>query len=110
MKGGGFAPETVAVAPTSTVVVEVDTRAASIFTLFVENLDASQTFSGAIERWMVAGQTPAPQVSDEFTSISAGASVMADLDVRGTSYIRLVGTFSGAGGNVSVSGADRRQP
>jgi hypothetical protein len=32
---------------------------------------------------------------------------MADLDVSGTAFIRLVGLMDGAGGNVSVSGADR---
>jgi len=108
MKVGGFPPETVAVAPTSTVAVECDVRNASRLALFVANLDGSQTFSGTIERWMVTGQTPAASTIGDFASVGPGVSVMADLDVSCTSYIRLVGTMSGAGGNVSVSGADRR--
>ena len=46
MKRGGFEPETVSVAPTSTTVVEVDVRAAKTLTLYVKNLDGTQTFAG----------------------------------------------------------------
>lgn len=107
MKRGGFEPETVAVAPTSTTIAEVDTRTSSLLTLHVTNLDGSETFSGTIERRQYASQAWATSTIGDFASIGPGDAVMADLDVSGTAYVRLVGTMSGAGGNVSVSGADR---
>jgi hypothetical protein len=107
MKRGGFEPETVAVAPTSTTVVEVDTRTASTLTLHVTNLDATQTFSGTIERRQYDGQAWAASSLGDFAAVGPETAVMADLDVSGTAFIRLVGLMDGAGGNVSVSGADR---
>ena len=107
MKRGGFEPETVAVAPTSTTIVEVDTRTASTLTLHVTNLDGTQTFAGTIERRQFAGQTWAQSPIGDFAAIGPGDAVMADLDVSGTAFVRLVGTMDGAGGDVSVSGADR---
>lgn len=107
MKRGGFAPETVAVAPTSTVVVEVDTRQLSTLSLYVHNTDATQTFSGTIQRRMTPEQDWAPSSFGDFASVGPDVAVMADLDVATTAYLRLVGTMDGAGGDVSVSGADR---
>ena len=94
-------------APTTTTVVTVDTRNSSVLSLYVANLDGSQTFSGTIERRQYDTQTFAPSTFGDFASVGAGVAVMADLDVRGTAEVRLVGIMDGAGGNISVSGADR---
>ena len=107
MKSGGFKPETVTVASTSTLVVEVDVRNSQRFALYVENLDPAQTFAGTLERYMVSGQTPAPSSQPDLSAVEPGEAVMADIDTSCTAYLRLVGTMSGAGGDVSVSGADR---
>lgn len=107
MKNGGFGPETVAVAPTSTTVVDVDVRHVSVYALYLKNLDGTQTFSGTVKRYMVTGQTPAPTPEADFSSVAPGEAAFASLDVRGTAFLSIVGTMSGAGGNVSISGSDR---
>lgn len=106
-KSGGFGPETVAVAPTSTTVADIDVRGITRFALYVKNLDGAQTFAGDVYQYMVSGQTPALLSVPDFASVAAGEAAMASIDVRGVTFIRLVGTMSGAGGNVSVSGSDR---
>ncbi len=109
MKRGGFDSETVAVLPTSTTVVEVDTRGSELYTLYVYN-GTDQLLTGAIERYMATGQVPAPTaIGADLATVPAGQSRMADLDVSGTRFIRYVAYFDGAGGNVTVSGADRRK-
>ncbi len=96
-------PVIVAVGPTTTTVLEADTRFVEDLAVQVTNLDATQTFTGSVTRrtWQetVFSTSPLP----DFEVVPPGASVMADLDVRGSAVTRLVGTMSGAGGNVQVS-------
>jgi hypothetical protein len=91
-----------AVAPTSTVVVELDVREVEWVTMQLDNRDAAQTFSGAIERRQSPQAEWAPSTLSDFADVGPLTSVVADLDVSGTGYLRLVGVMSGAGGNVAT--------
>ena len=103
-----YAPTTVLVAPTTTTVAYFDTRFDEILTVQVENLDATQTFAGTIQRRLDAGNGWAvSDASDYFATVGPLGAVVADLDARGTSELRLVGTMSGAGGNVRVTARRR---
>lgn len=97
----------VAVAPTSTLLGEWDTKRDELLTVQLENLDASQTCSATVHRKVSGASGYAVSTLGDFSSIAALDSVCADLDVRGTASIRIYATMSGAGGNVRVS-ADRR--
>lgn len=105
--------EVVAVGPTSTVVWSGDVRSDEWLSMQVDNLDATQTFTGTIERRLATSQGWATSTIGDFASIQpAGTvdpttgvpldSVTADLDIRATGYLRLVGQMSGAGGDVAV--------
>jgi hypothetical protein len=91
-----------AVAPTSTVVVELDVREAEWVTMQLDNRDASQTFNGTIERRQSPQAEWAPSTLSDFSGVGPLSSVVADLDVSGTGFMRLVGTMSGAGGDVAT--------
>lgn len=99
------AATTVAVAPTETTILSVsrDTlRGAKRLTVGVENLDATQSFTGAVYRRMSGMTAWAQSPLADFASILAGAAVVADLDVEGTDELEVRGTMSGAGGDVLV--------
>lgn len=96
-------PEVVTVAPTTTTVLEVDTRYITNLAVQISNLDGTQTFVGAVQRRTYGETNWATSTLPDFDSIAAGQSVMADLDVKGTAVLRIVGTMSGAGGDVQVS-------
>lgn len=97
-------PITVAtVAPTTTVVFEAQVWGAHSATLQLDNLDATQVFSGVIQRKMRLESAWADSTLGDFEAVGPLAGVVADLDVSGTGYIRLVGTMSGAGGDVAWS-------
>lgn len=101
---------TVAVAPTSTTVVSWNrTQLGSTkrVTVYLANLDGSQTFVGQVERRMANSTVWAVSTLGDFASVAAGTAVMADLDVEGSDEVRITGTMSGAGGDVSV-GATRK--
>ena len=72
-------------------------------TLQVDNLDATQTFVGQIERRQSEEMAWSVSTIGDFAEIPASGSVTADLDVVGTGFIRLVGTMSGAGGDVAIA-------
>lgn len=94
---------TVSVAPTSTLIVELDVRGCSRATLQVDNLDASQTFAGVIQRRVNTAGDWSPSTLGDYAEVGPLQSVTTDLDVDGTGYIRLVGSMSGAGGDVAYS-------
>lgn len=94
---------TVTVAPTATIVFEAQVWGANSATLQIDNLDASQTFSGVIQRKMREESAWADSTLGDFEAVGPLAAVVADLDVSGTGFIRLVGTMSGAGGDVAWS-------
>lgn len=103
-----LAPTTVAVAPTTTVVATFDLGAfAGQLTVQLDNLDLSQTFVGVVQRRLDSAHAWADSELADFSSIAAGSSICADLDTSGTRYLRLVGTMSGAGGDVLVSARRR---
>ena len=90
----------VSVAPTDTVVITANVRSVARASLQVDNLDGAQTFAGTIERRVADTGAWAPSTLGDFSIVAAGPSVMADVDVAGTADSRLVGTMSGAGGDV----------
>ena len=73
----------------------------------LDNLDLSQTFVGTVQRRLDALHGWADSAILAFSDVPAGVSVCVDLDTKGTRYLRLVGTMSGAGGNVRVSARRR---
>lgn len=103
----------VAVGTTSTVVWTGDVRSDEWLSMQVSNLDATQTFTGTIERRLSEAQGWSTSTIGDFASIPAAGSVdpttgvpldsvTADLDIRATGFLRLVGQMSGAGGDVAV--------
>lgn len=96
-------PVQVSVAPTTTTVLVLDVRYVEQVAVQVTNLDGTQTFDGIVERKTFQETAYAPSTMPDFQGLAPGASVMADIDCRGSAYLRLVGTMSGAGGNVRVS-------
>lgn len=96
-------PVTVAVLPATGPVVTWDTHYEDILTVQVDNLDATQNFSGTIQRRLTDAMEWAAAAIADFSNVLPGASVVADLDVRGTNALRLVGSMDGAGGDVRVA-------
>lgn len=105
--------EVVAVGPTSAVVWSGDVRSDEWLCVQVDNLDAVQTFIGTVERRLSTQQGWSTSTIGDFAAIQpAGTvdpttgvpldSVTADLDIRATGYLRLVGQMSGGGGDVAV--------
>lgn len=104
---------TVAVAPTATTVWSGDVRRHGLVTVQVQNLDATQTFSGSLLRkvagalgWSTSTMGDLASISPAGTLDGAGNpldSVTVDVDVEGTAELAVVGFMSGAGGDVSVS-------
>lgn len=101
---------TVTVAPTQTTLMtwtKEQLRGAKRVTAYVYNTDAAQTFVGTVQRRMTNGTAWASSTISDFSSIAAQTAVMADLDVEGSDEVRIVGTMSGAGGDVQC-GATRK--
>ena len=105
--------EVVAVGPTITVVWTGDVRSDEWLSMQVDNLDGTQVFTGTIERRLSTAQGWSTSTIGDFASIqpagsvdpTTGApldSVTADLDIRATGYLRLVGQMNGLGGDVAV--------
>lgn len=96
---------TVAVAPTSTTVVNIDRedlRGARVLVIQLSNLDPSQTFSGALYSRIRDMSLWAARSNLEFESVAPGTSVVADINIEGTDELELRGAMSGAGGDVQV--------
>lgn len=101
---------TVAVAPTQTTLMtwtKEQLRGAKRVTAYVYNADAAQTFVGTVQRRMTNATSWAPSTIPDFSGVAPQTAVMADLDVEGSDEVRLVGTMSGAGGDVQC-GATRK--
>lgn len=101
---------TVAVAPTTTVLMtwtKDQLKGAKRVTAYVYNADAAQTFVGVVQRRMTNATAWATSTIPDFSSTGPLSAVMADLDVEGSDEVRLVGTMSGAGGDVQC-GATRK--
>ena len=101
---------TVSVAPTQTTLMtwtKEQLKGAKRVTAYVYNADASQPFTGIVQRRMTNATSWASSSIPDFSSVGAQTAVMADLDVEGSDEVRIVGTMSGAGGNVQC-GATRK--
>ena len=102
-----LAPTTVAVAATSTVVATFDTKTSAVLSVQITNLDGSQVFTGLVTRRLDPTAPYAPTTLPDFSGIGPGGTVVADLDVRGTSQVQITGAMSGAGGNISITARRR---
>lgn len=100
-------PTVVAVAPTTTTIAQWNVRFDEVLTVQLENLDLSQTLNAYVQRRLADGNDWAQAPLDYFEGMAPDSSVVADLDVRGTRELRIVGTMSGAGGDVRVTAVRR---
>ena len=99
---------TVTVAPTETELAIFDTRYTEVLTVQIENSTGDgQTFSGTVYRRLTEADAWAPSNLADFSPIADGASVVADMDTRGTGFIRIMGSCSGAGGDINISARRR---
>lgn len=95
---------TVSVAPTETVVVQVAALdGVKRLHLQVTNLDGTQTFSGTVWTRNYEETALSQSTLPDFSSVAAGESRAAVIDVEGVPYVELRGAMSGAGGNVRAS-------
>ena len=102
-----LAPTTVAVATSQTTVATFDSRYTNTLTVQVENLDATSVFAGKVQRRLDSAMGWADTTLTDFAAVGPGESVCADLDVQGTSDVRIVGAMSDASGNVTVTARRR---
>jgi hypothetical protein len=99
-------PTVVAVAPTETVVLQLDStllRGARRAIVQVENMDLAQTFSGSIWRRLRGMPGYAQATLPDYLSVTAGQNVCVDLDIEGSDFVQVRGVMSGAGGNVRIA-------
>lgn len=100
-------PTTVAILPTQTVLATWDVRSDDVLTVQIDNLDASQTFTGTLQRrlantldWAITGET-------DLSNVPPLTSVCVDINFGAARQLRLVGTMSGAGGDVTITATRR---
>ena len=96
-------PVVVAVGPTSTTLLTLDTRFVDTVAAQVTNLDPTQTLDVTVQRRTYSEAVWANSQLADLRTVNPGESLMVDLNVGATAMTRLVGTMSGAGGNVQVS-------
>lgn len=102
---------TVAVAPTATVLLTLDTSATQTLTMQVTNLDALQTLACTVQRKAIGGMDWADTPLIALESIAPLATAIADLDCGGSLEVRITGIASGAGLDASVGARDKpRRP
>jgi hypothetical protein len=100
-------PTVVAIAPTTTPVVELTVSADEAVTVQIENLSATETFTGTVRRSLDVNNAMADTTMPDFASIPPLGSVVADLVFAFTQKVDVVGTMTGAGGNVRVTAVSR---
>lgn len=103
-------PVTVAVTPTLLTVAVFDVRNIGTLSLQVQNLDASQTMTGFIQKKVATAMGYATSSLPDFTAIQPVGSVDADgnptdcagadIDCAGLSDVALAMKSSGVGGDV----------
>ena len=100
-------PTVVPVLPAQTTVATWDVRFDDILAVQIDNLDATQDFTGTLQRrlddtneWAYVGPL-------YFGTVTPGKSIVVDCDVRTTRELRIVGYMSGAGGDVRVTAVRR---
>jgi len=96
-------PEAVAVAPTETTIQEYDCTNLRTLTVQITNTDGSQTLVCSVYRRQYSSQAWALSALSDFALLAAGQSVVADLDVSSTGFIKITGYMSGAGGDCVCS-------
>ncbi len=102
-------PTVVAVAPTTTILALIDARQYDYMSVQIENLDLTQTFVGFIQRRLNLANEFATSTLPDFSEVLPGTSVTADLDTASAADMRVIGTMSGAGGDVRITVKDYRR-
>ena len=100
-------PVDVAVTTAEMSVAEFVVQFTAVLTVQIENLDSTQVFAGRVQRRLDPAMGWASSPTLDFAVIGPGETVVADLDVRGSSGVRIVGAASGAGLNVRVTARSR---
>lgn len=92
---------TKAVAPTVTTICTLDVRSQDLASLWVFNPSATETLYCVVQSSLDEADEFAPSTLPDFAAIPpASDPVKADIDCRGSSLLRLVGFYSGAGDTV----------
>jgi len=108
-----FGPTTVAVTPVNAVLASVDVGPSELVSVQVENLSATETFTGIIRRANASTNTPAPSTIGDLRGVpplgTLGpdgedlSSVVVDCSVPASSSLDVVGKMTGLGGNVRIT-------
>jgi len=103
--------QTVAVAPTETTLQTFDVDRTSVLALHLYNADATQTFQGSLRLQARPDESTAvlPFAQSEWLGLRDVVPLTArcvDVPVGGLATLAVVGTMSGAGGNVVLSARD----
>lgn len=97
-------PTVVAVGPTTTpLFAALSVGAMESVSVQVENLDVSQTFNGTVRSRLDSSNTMADSTLPDLLGIGPGGSAVVTLSLPATAEFDVVGTMSGAGGNVRVT-------
>ncbi len=102
---------TVAVAPTATTLITLDTSATQTATIQVTNLDAVQTLACTIQRRAISSLGFADTTMPDLANIGPLATAAVDIDCGSNLEVRVIGTASGAGLDCTVGARDKpRRP
>jgi hypothetical protein len=81
----------------------VDTRFTDVLTVQITNVSGdAQVLAGVVYRRLDNAMAWAASTLADFSAIADGVSVVADMDVRGTGYIKITASYSGAGADAIV--------
>lgn len=101
-------PTVVAVAPVSTALFDpLTVGAQGALSIQVENLDATETFSGTVRTRLDPDNDMASSTIGDLQGIGPGQSVVVSLSLPANAEVDVVGTMTGAGGNVRVTALPR---
>lgn len=103
------ATNTVAVT-SGTILFTLDTTHTDQITVQIENLSGAETFTGTVQRRLSTGHNWANSSMTDFNAMAPAANVVADIDVSGSTQVRISGTMTGAGGNAKVTVTRRQSP
>lgn len=106
-------PTVVAVTPVNAVVCEVDVGPSESVSIQVENLSATETFTGIVRRSNDASNAMSPSTIGDLRSIpplgTLGpdgedlSSVVVDCSVPASTKLDVLGKMTGVGGNVRIT-------
>lgn len=96
-------PESVAVAPTTTVLATIDTTLTGTLCVQVTNTDPSQTLACTVQRRAVSRAAFVDSAIMDLSSIGPSSTACVDIDCGANAEFRIVGTASGAGLTATIA-------